>query len=129
MKNIFSHSPKSQIMTMFRESNKHISTAVPFEQAKYLEIEDFGTTFPFPALDRVWFSGIVKARISLKAMECYDMKEGDSGGYAPLSHTLAIDMREWPKCYPGGKWSALKKRTIIAEHRSCIPVGKVIEWW
>ena len=54
-------------------------------------MEDFGTTFPFRALDRVWFSGIVKARISLKAIECYDMKEGDSGGYVPLSHALTMD--------------------------------------
>ena len=129
MKKIFSHHPRSRKMTMFQESNRHISTAVPLEQGEYPDMEDFGTTFTFRPLDRVWFSGIVKVRISLKAMECYDMKEGDSGGYAPLSHALAMAIREQPKCYPSRKKSALKNQTIIAEHQSCIPLGKVMGWW
>jgi len=77
----------SLALELFQEYNGpgHISTELLLDGVESLGRWRFDTYCPFGGLHCASFFGIVEVVAALIEMECYDLNEGDFGGYSPLS--------------------------------------------
>ena len=72
-------------LELLREYDSHISAKLLFEQADFLDPEDFATFSPFSGLHCAAFFGITEAVVALIGMRCCDINAGDFGGYTSLA--------------------------------------------
>ena len=72
-------------LELLREYDGHISAKLLFEQADFLDPEDFSTFSPFSGLHCATFFGITEVVVALIERRCCDINAGDFGGHTSLT--------------------------------------------
>jgi len=80
-----SDSTRSLALELLKRDYGQISTQFLLERVEFVDLDDYGTCFPFSGLHCASFFGIIEVVTSLIEMGCYYIDGGDSSGCTPLA--------------------------------------------